>query len=1278
MADLRRFVPSSALSWPGDDALDGHGLHRHVDGTLVFVDVSGFTALSERLAHRGKVGAEQLTDVLNSVFGTMLGLAAARGGTLLKFGGDALFLLFAGPDHPAQAAAAAVEMRSALAQTAKSPGPAGRLRLRMSVGVHSGDVDLFLVGESHRELVIVGPATTAVAAMEGAAGAGQILLSPTTARSLPTGAVGQQEGPGYLLRWRTARWSAPTDHASATTSLDPWLFVPSALRGLLSAADPESEHRTIGVSFVRYTGTDALLHMEGHQATASALHRLVSLIQASAEAEGVTFLASDLAEDGGKLILVAGFPTTADDDQGRLLRATRTVVRTSVDEGWPIAVRAGLNRGHVFAGAIGSAERATVTVMGDTVNLAARVMARAEPGTVLATPATLDHAQTLFATQAVEPFAVKGKSRPVISYLVGPETGTRPPRGLGSLPLLGRDAELARLRDAIGRLATGHGAVISLVGEAGMGKTRLLREALAGADSATVLAARAEPYGAATAYRPLRDPLRRLLRLSTAQKDGLAQTLVLAVSRLAPDLVPWLPLIGDVVGVPLDPTEATRDLAPEFRPDRTADAVVRLLVAAADGPVVVALDDAHYADDATAALISRLEDATDQRPWLVLAGRRDEDVGYSPTIGERIRIGPLPDETVRRLAEAGTAAAPLRPHEIDALVSRVGGNPLFLEETLRNLREHGDIDSLPSSLEGMVAAQIDALSPLARQVVRRASVLGRSFRLSVLRDLFGDDELAMDEATRKELADILEPDGGSRLRFRHALVRDAAYDSLPFKRRRQYHLRAASSTLRLAGSKPEAFADSLALHYEMGADHEQTWHWARVAAQQARAAFANPAAAVQYRRSLAAARHLPVDPPTLAQTWSSLGDVLEDSGEFDQALHAFRQAMGLSTGTVERGRMHLRAARSYERADRFTMALREIRRGEVALDTNDEPEAARTRAELAAFRAVVYTGQNRYRLVARVAHQAVDEADEAGATRAKAQALMSLEIARQMLGDSAGGSLAREARRLYADSGDLASESVVLANLGVLDFYDGRWRQAVEAYDSAARAFDRLGNPVQAAMARTNMAEIFVLQGRYADAEPILGDALRVLRSTGSLGGREFAQALLARVWSHTGHVQRSIEVLSRAADNLAADERAEPDLDAAIALSEAQLMVGAPERALDVLDQAVAAYRGEISTLGPAVSVIRAAALRDLGKYQQALEVAQAGLAEATQLGLSYEGSRLTILTAGLSHRVGAEWDESDVSRAYATLDSLGVVLGADGLVGGGSGWSSASGVGS
>ena len=175
MTDLRRHVPPLTLVW--DDEAPG-ALHRTVDGTLVFADVSGFTALTERLSRQGRIGAEEIVEALNRVFGPMLTIAAARGGELLKFGGDALLFLFRGEDHPEQACDAAVEMRASLRAAAAVPTSAGRFALSMSVGVHAGDIDLFLVGSPTRELLVLGPGASAVAVAEKAADAGQVVVSP--------------------------------------------------------------------------------------------------------------------------------------------------------------------------------------------------------------------------------------------------------------------------------------------------------------------------------------------------------------------------------------------------------------------------------------------------------------------------------------------------------------------------------------------------------------------------------------------------------------------------------------------------------------------------------------------------------------------------------------------------------------------------------------------------------------------------------------------------------------------------------------------------------------------------------------------------------------------------------------------------------------------------------------------------------------------------------------------------------------------------------------------
>jgi class 3 adenylate cyclase len=179
---LQRYVPRVAVEW--DVSAQSW---RELDGTLVFVDISGFTALSERLATHGRIGAEELTEVLGRVFGSMLDLAHARGGALLKFGGDALLILFIGTHHATGACAAAVEMRRELRRAAKWRTSVGTLGLKMSAGIHSGTIHLFRVGRSHTELIVAGPGATTTTEMEKAAEAGEIVVSSATRELLPAG-----------------------------------------------------------------------------------------------------------------------------------------------------------------------------------------------------------------------------------------------------------------------------------------------------------------------------------------------------------------------------------------------------------------------------------------------------------------------------------------------------------------------------------------------------------------------------------------------------------------------------------------------------------------------------------------------------------------------------------------------------------------------------------------------------------------------------------------------------------------------------------------------------------------------------------------------------------------------------------------------------------------------------------------------------------------------------------------------------------------------------------
>ncbi|HVM67589.1 MAG TPA: adenylate/guanylate cyclase domain-containing protein, partial [Acidimicrobiales bacterium] len=439
---LTPYLPRLVVDWL---ATGPEATYQEVDGTIAFVDISGFTKLSERLARQGKVGAEELAGTISSCFTSLLAVAYAEGGGLLKFGGDALLLLFSGPSHALRAARAALAMRRTLAVVGRLDVLGQRIQLRMSVGVHSGVFHFFLVGRSHRELIITGPAASATVRMEGTAEAGEVLVSDQTAAALPKRLLGARKGDGTLLRRvRTDEVLDLTLPVHVPVGLDLSLAVPVALRRQMLEGSLQPEHRRVTVAFVHFDGTDAVIERHGPQDAATRLGALVERAQEAAEQHGVTFLASDVDHDGGKIILVAGAPTASGDDEQRMLLALRHLITGDVG----VSVRIGVNRGDVFVGDVGPAYRRTYTVMGDTVNLAARVMAKAAPGQLLATQGVLDRSRTRFDTEALEPFMVKGKSKPVHAFVVGGVAGGRS-YGEEQLPLIGRETELAALLTAL-------------------------------------------------------------------------------------------------------------------------------------------------------------------------------------------------------------------------------------------------------------------------------------------------------------------------------------------------------------------------------------------------------------------------------------------------------------------------------------------------------------------------------------------------------------------------------------------------------------------------------------------------------------------------------------------------------------------------------------------------------------------------------------------------------------------------------------------------------------
>ena len=272
-----------------------------------------------------------------------------------------------------------------------------------------------------------------------------------------------------------------------------------------------------------------------------------------------------------------------------------------------LPVRIGVNRGPVFSGDFGPAFRRTYSVKGDAINLAARVMGKAQPGEVLATLDVLDRSRTTFDLAPLPPFLVKGKSRPVSAARLGPvRAGEADDEVEGAM--LGRDAELALFDDALARVSgMRRGELIRLVGDPGVGKTRLLHEVRARATDLTVLATACDEYESRTPYLPVRRLLRSLLGVGEGTSAEAAQRrLAGRVAANAPELIPWLSLLGIVLGIPIPDSPETAGLEERFRKGRLEEVTAAFLHEAMPSPALVVVEDVHFIDDASADLLGRI------------------------------------------------------------------------------------------------------------------------------------------------------------------------------------------------------------------------------------------------------------------------------------------------------------------------------------------------------------------------------------------------------------------------------------------------------------------------------------------------------------------------------------------------------------------------------------------------------------------------------------------------------------------------------------------------
>lgn len=1049
----------------GWSTLVGAGRITRRWGSLASVDLSGFTRLSERLARHDAAGAEELNATINAQFEPLIEIAAGFGGDVLQFGGDALLIWFEGAHHEQRAAAGAWRMQRSLAAHGRVHTPAGPVRLRMSVGVASGEVTFALIGTTHRELLVLGPTATRAVELESRASAGQILLSDATAQQLPASAVADA-GDGA---WRQRRdVAAPSGELATADPAGALAFVPPEVRPIVLAEVTTAEHRPITVTFVNIPGTDALAGHDRQHELGALLDRVERAAERAVAEFGVCWSATDIGPDGFKLLFFAGAPLALEDDAGRIIRTALLIAHECRD----LHPRIGVNSGLAFAANVGHPHRRTFAIIGDTVNLAARLMGKAAPGRPLVAPATVRASRSWWRTGPEITLMVKGKRHPVAGCEV---LGEDDDGGAADVlaPIVGRGHELARLMALLERSGR-EGASIEVVGAPGLGKTHLVRHLQA----------------AASARR-----MRTIIAAATSVRSRTPHAA----------LVGALPMLGDDrddEGLSVDDLVARRD---RFHAD-----VVAGLIQARE-PTLLVVEDAQWLDEASRSFLGQLLAALHELPWTIVVTRRP-DAPPLPT-RETLALGPLALDELLEIASP-TEGAGWLDVDLDRLARSIDGNPMYFAEALRLPRGSGSMVAGRRTTE-LLSERLDQVPPGPRRALRALAVVGRPVSLDLLSLAAGQDCRGLAREHRGLLAETA--DGWW---FVHEPMIDTAGAGLARREQRSVHANTAAM-FQLRREELGITAAELAIHHFHGGNEEAAWVWCLHAARDARAAGALREAAELLGLAIAVIE--------AAGNPAEAERVVLELGELDIALGRYEHADALlrnswaRTHSVAPVRALLGRARAAEQSGRFVAARRFLRRAQL-----DPRCAPGDRVDALLLLALVLHRQGRSAAAIDSCREALIGAKQLGDDRRRAQAHLQLEMVRWAQGHRHASRHESCAEALFRRVGDQRGLGFLLLNRGVNRLNEGPWHLALADCGEAQNVLDRAGYLIDADLAAMNAGVVLVRQGRAQEALARSHHIARTFRGLGWPEGIAYLDLTVAAAHGQRGNLVEALARLER------------------------------------------------------------------------------------------------------------------------------------------------------
>jgi adenylate cyclase len=822
---------------------------------------------------------------------------------------------------------------------------------------------------------------------------------------------------------------------------------------------------------------------------------------------------------GDAIMAVFGAPMSHEDDAERAIRAGLAMQGAIAElnddvereHGVRLALRVGINTGEVVAGLLASDAQHAYTVVGDTVNTAHRFEAIAPTGEVVVSEATRQLAIHHFEFEALPAVALKGKRDDVVPYRVVRAREDEVFPGVGTL--VGRASEMEELRAALGDALEGRGCALALVGEAGVGKSRLVlefrRELAAGLPR---LVGRCASYAQNTPYALLAELLRGTFAIGASDPEPAARGRVLeGMSRFgieASDAVTTLLL--DLLGF-----GERSSIGPELKRQIVVSTTRELLArATAELPLVIVVEDMQWIDSASASVLTDVVDGLPTLACLLIITSRP---GGAPSWATRsIALRPLgEDDATALIAELATDA--LSADLQTRVRERTAGNPFFIEEVVRHARASG-VGDIPATIQEAVEARLDHLADAPREVLDTGAIVGRSFWYRLIHrvlprlplaehlDTLERESFIARRATRPELT----------YAFRQPLIQEVAYRMQLASTRRVMHGRVGAAIEALYEQRLDEFTDTLAYHYGRSDDGAKARTWLVRAGDRARTLFANDEALTAYRAAL----DRTTDDNTATAILEHIGDIETLVGQYDEALATYaraRERVGIGDPALD-ARLLRKTGAAYRWKGDYASALRTLDDARARLGSADDAEAARIALQLGM--AEFHRGD--YPAARAPLMQGVELGRRVGADDVLAEGL-------KLLGNVANnlGAL-REAVEQYNLSleiferlDDKAGIADLRSNLGNMYRRMGRFDAALSEHRASLALRQRIGHRWGVGTSHNNIGEVLRSMGRPAEAVPSLERALETWDAIGASAAAGLARMNLGSARVEAGDIVR-------------------------------------------------------------------------------------------------------------------------------------------------------------